>query len=191
MRFRALTGQGCEGDTSRVPVKNSAGRHGKFCRPFNQRDRNPIYAAFLRGTFAPFFLASESPIAMACLRLFTVPPLPPRPDFSVPYLRRRMALATVFCAPFPYLRRDDFFFLGMQYLLKLRGPIGELRLWINSGFSGLCLGSCAAFMQQRRDFLKIAHERCALLVALRRVGSSQDRGRMRRSHYVWGEIGCN
>jgi hypothetical protein len=35
------------------------------------------YAAFFLGTLAPFFRASESPIAIACLRLFTLPPLPP------------------------------------------------------------------------------------------------------------------
>src|SRR5690349_4889389 len=36
-------------------------------------------ADFLRGTFAPLARASERPIAIACLRLFTLPPLPPRP----------------------------------------------------------------------------------------------------------------
>src|SRR5579871_2282594 len=77
-------------------------------------------AAFLRGTFAPFLRASESPMAIACLRLFTVPPFPPRPDLRVPCFLRRIALATVFCAPFPYFRPDDFFFLGMDFLLKLR-----------------------------------------------------------------------
>src|SRR4051812_17825528 len=34
---------------------------------------------FFRGTFLPFLRASDSPIAMACLRLLTLPPLPPRP----------------------------------------------------------------------------------------------------------------
>jgi hypothetical protein len=63
----------------------------------------------LRGTFAPFSLASERPIAMACLRLFTVPPLPPLPLFSVPFFRRFIALRTLFCAAFPYLRPPDFF----------------------------------------------------------------------------------
>jgi hypothetical protein len=29
---------------------------------------------FFLGTFAPFFRASERPIAIACRRLFTVPP---------------------------------------------------------------------------------------------------------------------
>jgi hypothetical protein len=50
------------------------------------------------GTFAPFSRASESPIAMACLRLLTFLPLL---LFNVPRLRRRMALLTVFFAPLP------------------------------------------------------------------------------------------
>jgi hypothetical protein len=29
---------------------------------------------FFRGTLAPFFRASDKPIAIACLRLFTLPP---------------------------------------------------------------------------------------------------------------------
>jgi hypothetical protein len=71
------------------------------------------YAALFRGTLAPFFRASESPIAMACLWLFTLPPLPPFPDRSVPFFSRRMALATALLAPLLYLRRLDFFFAGI------------------------------------------------------------------------------
>jgi hypothetical protein len=56
-----------------------------------------------RGTFAPFFRASDKPIAIACFRLFTVFPL--LPDLSVPFFRRRIALSTRFDAAFPYLRR--------------------------------------------------------------------------------------
>src|SRR6476469_3965730 len=41
-----------------------------------------------RGTFAPFFLSSDSAIAIACLRLFTLPPFPPGPDLSVPFFLR-------------------------------------------------------------------------------------------------------
>ena len=62
----------------------------------------------LRGTFAPFFRASESPIAIACLRLFTVPPLPPGPLFSVPFFLRRIALPTLLLAARPYFRLPDF-----------------------------------------------------------------------------------
>src|SRR5205807_7145928 len=48
-------------------------------------------------------------MAMACLRLFTVPPFPPLPDFSVPLFLRRIALATVLPAALPYLLPLDFF----------------------------------------------------------------------------------
>src|SRR4029077_19036973 len=71
------------------------------------------YAAFFFGTFAPFFRASERPIAIACFRLVTLPPLPPLPDRSVPCFLRRMALATVLPAALPYFRRLDFFFVAM------------------------------------------------------------------------------
>lgn len=84
-----------------------------------ERIRRCIYEAFLRGTLAPFFRASESPMAMACFRLFTCPPLPPLPDLSVPRFFRRMALATVLLAAFPYLGelellRDLDFFAGVM-----------------------------------------------------------------------------
>ena len=52
-----------------------------------------------RGTFAPFFRASFNPIAMACFRLFTVPP---EPLLSVPFFRRCIADLTVFEADLPY-----------------------------------------------------------------------------------------
>jgi hypothetical protein len=55
-----------------------------------------------RGTFAPFFRASDKPIAIACFRLFTLPPLPPFPDFSVPAFSRCIALFTDFLEASPY-----------------------------------------------------------------------------------------
>src|SRR5690242_2801566 len=57
---------------------------------------------FLRGTFEPFLRASDRPMAMACLRLFTFPPFPRFPERNVPRLRRRMALATDLRAREPY-----------------------------------------------------------------------------------------
>jgi hypothetical protein len=53
------------------------------------------------GTLFPALRASESPIAMACLRLFTV--LPDLPLLSVPLLRFLIALSTFFAAALPYL----------------------------------------------------------------------------------------
>jgi hypothetical protein len=53
-----------------------------------------------RGTFAPDFLASDSPIAIACFRLVTF--LPERPERSVPRLRSCIARLTLLWAFFPY-----------------------------------------------------------------------------------------
>jgi hypothetical protein len=55
--------------------------------------------AGLRGTLAPFDLASLSPMAIACLRLVT---RWPELLLSVPLLRRRIAEATVLSADSPY-----------------------------------------------------------------------------------------
>src|SRR5580692_757575 len=60
---------------------------------------------FLFGTFAPFFRASESPIAIACLRLVTFCPLP---LFSFPRLNSCISVSTCLPADLLYLRVDDF-----------------------------------------------------------------------------------
>ncbi len=60
----------------------------------------------LRGTLAPSSRASESPIAIACLRLVTLRPLP---LFSVPRFRSCIARATFLLALRPYFRPLDFF----------------------------------------------------------------------------------
>ena len=54
------------------------------------------------GTLAPFFRASESPIAIACFLLLTF--LPDLPPLSVPDLRFFMARPTFFAAPLEYFR---------------------------------------------------------------------------------------
>jgi hypothetical protein len=60
-------------------------------------------------------------MAIACLRLFTLPALPPLPDRSVPFFLRRIALATVLLADLLYLRPPDlfreldFFLAGMLF----------------------------------------------------------------------------
>lgn len=46
---------------------------------------------------------------MACLRLFTVPPLPPRPLFSLPRLKACISRLTSLPAEGEYLRLEDFF----------------------------------------------------------------------------------
>jgi hypothetical protein len=84
-----------------------------------------LFLELLRGTLAPFFRASESPIAMACLRLFTFPPFPARPLFSVPFLRRRMALATRLLAARPYFRLPAFFLLDF-FLVAMEPPVDRV-----------------------------------------------------------------
>src|SRR4051812_1358134 len=63
--------------------------------------RRPV--AFL-GTFLPSLRASDKPMAMACLRLLTFPPLPPGPLFNLPCLNARISRSTSLPALFEYLR---------------------------------------------------------------------------------------
>jgi hypothetical protein len=77
---------------------------------------------FLRGTLAPFFRASERPIAMACFLLFTV--LPDPPDLSVPALRLRIARFTLFWAAFPYLAITASQEHGPSFIEKFQETIG-------------------------------------------------------------------
>jgi len=73
-------------------------------RDFRYFLRDLRLADFRLGTFLPFLRASERPMAIACLRLFTVPPLPPLPRLRVPRLRLSMADLTSFDALREYLR---------------------------------------------------------------------------------------
>ncbi len=69
-------------------------------RFFEADFRPPFRARFRGGTFAPARRASDSPIAIACLRLVTF--LPDRPLRSCPCLRSRITLATFRDAFLPY-----------------------------------------------------------------------------------------
>src|SRR5690349_22414722 len=65
----------------------------------------PFFEPFLEGTLSPSARASDSPIAIACLRLVTF--LPERPLFNVPRLRSCIAFST-FCEAFsPYFAMHD------------------------------------------------------------------------------------
>ena len=81
---------------------------------------------FFDGTFFPLRRASERPIAIACLRLFTVLPL--RPDFSFPRLNSCISRLTSLPALGLYLRREDF--LPRDRLLLLRELELLLRLFV-------------------------------------------------------------
>ena len=64
--------------------------------------RYDFFDRFFFGTLAPFFRASESPIAIACFLLLTF--LPDLPLLSVPAFRFFMARPTFFAAPLEYFR---------------------------------------------------------------------------------------
>jgi hypothetical protein len=69
-------------------------------------------AVFFFGTVAPSRRASESPIAIACLRLFTL--RPERPLRSVPLLRSRIARPTFLDAFLEYLRAMEILLVAEQ-----------------------------------------------------------------------------
>jgi hypothetical protein len=58
---------------------------------------------FLFGTFLPFFRAFDSPMAIACLRLLTLPSFPPGPLLAVPRVYRCISLLTSLPALLEYL----------------------------------------------------------------------------------------
>ena len=104
------------------------------------------------GTFAPFFRASESPIAIACLRLVTFPPFPLRPLRSVPFFRRFIALSTRLLAAFPYFRVDVlrvlFFRVAMSPLSRAWRPV------VHGSIDGACDRSKGR--ATRANFVRIA-----------------------------------
>jgi uncharacterized protein YjbI with pentapeptide repeats len=74
-------------------------------RPLDLRDDVDFFADFrdddfLFGTLPPARRASDNPMAIACLRLFTF--LPELPLLSVPCLRSCIAFLTLDCAFLPY-----------------------------------------------------------------------------------------
>src|SRR5580704_16053836 len=86
-----------------------------------------IYDCAFFGTLAPFFRASESPIAIACLRLVTLPPLPPLPERSVPRFSRCIALFTLLPAALPYLAMAHLLFFDSRNYYD-----EPLKLWLSS-----------------------------------------------------------
>ena len=83
--------------TRHRPAPDRAGRpHRGAAAVAVRRSVSSVRQLFLRGTFAPALRASDSPIAMACLRLVTF--LPEVPLLSVPFFSSCSALATLSCA---------------------------------------------------------------------------------------------
>src|SRR5829696_6397741 len=75
------------------------------------------YFFFLFGTFLPFFRALDNPIAIACLRLLTLPPLPPGPLFAFPLLYSCISFFTSSPALREYFRLR-FFAMGHPLLAR-------------------------------------------------------------------------
>ena len=88
---------------SNLPLHRRFRRERSYLRDFRPAlpAALPRFAVFF-GTFCPAALASERPIAMACLRLLTV--RPERPLFSVPALRFFITRSTVADAFLEYFR---------------------------------------------------------------------------------------
>ena len=78
-------------------------------------------------------------MAMACLRLFTRPPLPALPERSVPLFLLRIALATVLLASLLYLRREPDLLAAMGNLLQIRIVLGMKSLRLR------CVAMCRGF----------------------------------------------
>src|SRR5215470_6048667 len=93
----------CRYESARVVLETEVTQHQGADVMSQRRER-------FRGTFLPFWRASDRPIAMACFRLLTFPPLPPLPLRSVPCFRLRMARSTSLLAPRLYLRPPDLLF---------------------------------------------------------------------------------
>jgi hypothetical protein len=92
---------------------------------------------FFFGAFLPSLRASESPMAIACFRLFTVLPL--RPLLRVPSLRSCIAFSTFFEAPLEY-------FLAIVVYLLLPSnshPQRILHLMVAHAALGMTRGSAA------------------------------------------------
>jgi hypothetical protein len=87
----------------RIPLRST--RRGYRSYFFFEED-------FFFGTFAPSRLASDNPIAIACLRLVTFLPL--RPLLSVPLFFSCIARSTFLPALGPYFLPEDFFFTAIE-----------------------------------------------------------------------------
>src|SRR5262249_54818173 len=82
----------------------------------------------LSGIFLPFLRASERPMAMACLRLLTFPPLPPFPLFNFPFLNLCISRPTSWDALREYLRGMGFSccFHSAIFQRSHKMPMGKL-----------------------------------------------------------------
>src|SRR6185312_2135169 len=97
-----------------VPL-SASGRRGRRLQDF-LRFFDFLFFVLRLGTFLPLRRASDRPMAIACFLLFTVPPLPPLPRFSLPFFLRCMARLTSLPALLEY-------FLAIRDLLPASNEI--------------------------------------------------------------------
>ena len=93
------------------------GKLERITRPSKGVTQDLRFVVRFFGTFFPLLRAFERPMAIACLRLLTFPPLPPRPLFAVPFLKRRISLLTSLPELREYLRFLAAFFAVAFFLL--------------------------------------------------------------------------
>jgi hypothetical protein len=121
-----------QGENRRYEIRDPSGILPRISNLSNSHS-SFSYLLFFRGTLAPARLASDSPIAIACLRLVTF--FPERPLFKVPRLRSCIALLTFCAAFFPYLAMvipplvSDFRAVGFILAIRAR-VVPPIRLWI-------------------------------------------------------------
>ena len=77
------------------------------------------------GTFLPFLRASDRPMAIACLRLLTLPPRPPLPLLSVPFCVGALRFRR------PSMRREN---ICVPCLTSARPPVWRTTRWAASLF---------------------------------------------------------
>jgi hypothetical protein len=93
--------------------------------PAPRRRCYELFLARFFGTLAPFFRASDRPIAIACFLLLTF--LPERLLLSAPDLRFFIARPTFFAAPLEYFR--FFAFFAIPLILEIQSFRAQVRLF--------------------------------------------------------------
>src|SRR6185437_8950865 len=132
-------------------------------------------------------------MAIACLRLFTLPPCPDLPRSSVPFFRRCIALFTCLLDDLPYFRRLDFFLDAMvtpvhqfdqspaRRFERLTGGRGGIRIKRRSSGVSNCENrrDIRPSLRRRRSTLR---RRTLVLQELRRVSFGVELRRLQHGH---------
>lgn len=128
-----------------ISIAEEASPHTYFGRFF-------FAAFFFRGTFAPSFLASESPMAIACFLLVTFFPL--LPDFNLPSFCSCNAFFTFFRAFFEYFAiMIGFIVLRPPYKIKyLSKRKSEANTESTQNYDSITLVSFSLFYRNKKKW---------------------------------------